>query len=241
MWNSHQTHHLWSTLIALLPALSKEKVINTFNGLRKACHFGPTLIVTTIGFLFANHYWWKGPAYVIAFGIFTGQLVVGWTNDLYDYQDDLRHHRTNKPLVAGLITTSQLRKWIYFMTPFSFLANLAGPLGIKGGLVYMLGIGCGIAYNFYLKFTLLSLLPYAIAFAALPSCTAISKQITPPKWMWLGGALFGMAAHFINVIKDMEEDQKSGIKGLPQRLGKKNSIFIALLLIAVGLLTLYSQ
>ena len=236
--NTHQTHYLWRTFIALLPTLPKEKVINTFNGLRKACHFGPTLIVTTIGFFFANHYWREGPAYVIAFGIFTGQLVVGWTNDLYDYEDDLRHHRTNKPLVAGLITPSQLRKWIYIMTPLSFLINLLGPLGIQGGLVYMLGIACGLAYNFYFKFTLLSPLPYAIAFAALPSCTAISKDLTPPTWMWLGGALLGMAAHFINVIKDMDQDQQSGINGLPQRLGKSKSIIAAAALIAGGLLTL---
>jgi 4-hydroxybenzoate polyprenyltransferase len=209
-----------------------------FNGLRKACHFGPTLIVTAIGWLFANYYWWEGPAYVIAFGIFTGQLVVGWTNDLYDYEDDLRHHRTNKPLVAGLITPSYLRKWIIFMTPFSFLANLAGPLGIKGGAVYMLGIAFGLAYNFYFKFTALSPLPFAIAFAALPSCIPISKEITPPTWMWLGGALWGMAAHFINVIKDMDEDQKSGINGLPQRLGKRRSIMAAVVLIALGLLVL---
>ena len=125
------------------------------------------------------------------------------------------------------------------MTPFAFFANLAGPLGIKGGLVYMLGIACGLAYNFYFKFTPASPLPYAIAFAALPSCIAISKEITPPTWMWLGGALLGMAAHFINVIKDMDEDQQSGINGLPQRLGKKRSIIAALVLIALGVLTLW--
>jgi 4-hydroxybenzoate polyprenyltransferase len=103
----------------------------------------------------------------------------------------------------------------------------------------MLGIACGLAYNFYFKFTPLSPLPYAIAFAALPSSVAISKEITPPTWMWLGGALFGMAAHFINVIKDMDQDQQSGINGLPQRLGKKRSIIAALVLIALGALTLF--
>jgi 4-hydroxybenzoate polyprenyltransferase len=56
--------------------------------------------------------------------------------------------------------------------------------------------------------------------------------------MWLGGAFLGMAAHFINVIKDMDQDQQSGINGLPQRLGKKRSILAALLLILLGLLTL---
>ena len=203
-------------------------------GLLKASHFGPTLIVTTISFGFGTYYWWEGPAYVIAFGVFTGQLVVGWSNDLYDLEDDLKHERSKKPLVSGLITKQYLQKWLRFMVPFSFLANLLGPLGIKGGLVYMLGIACGIAYNFYFKFNMLSPLPYAIAFAALPSSVAISKDINPPIWMLLGGALFGMAAHFINVIKDMDEDQASGIKGLPQQLGKVKSIAAAILLILLG-------
>ena len=102
----------------------------------------------------------------------------------------------------------------------------------------MLGIACGVAYNFYFKFSWLSPLPYAIAFAALPSSIAISKDITPPLWMWLGGALFGMAAHFINVLKDMKADQKSGIRGLPQRLGSRNSIIVAIALIALGVAVL---
>jgi 4-hydroxybenzoate polyprenyltransferase len=210
-----------------------------FKGLRQASHFGPTLIVSAIAFGFGTYYWWEGPAYVIAFTVASGQLVVGWSNDLYDYKDDLAHKRTKKPLVSGLITPQYLTKWLRFMVPFSFFANLFGPLGIEGGLVYMLGVACGVAYNFYFKFSALSPLPYAIAFAALPSSIAISKEITPPLWMLLGGALFGMAAHFINVIKDMEEDHLSGIQGLPQRLGTKSSVFVAMTLVTAGVFAIY--
>ncbi len=207
-------------------------------GLLKASHFGPTLLVTAISFGFATYYWWEGPAYVIAFGVFTGQLVVGWSNDLYDFADDLKHNRQNKPLVSGAITKEYLQRWLRLMVPFSFIANLAGPLGVNGGLVYMLGVAFGVAYNFYFKFSPLSPLPFAIAFAALPSCVAISKDITPPTWMWAGGALFGMAAHFINVIKDMKEDHISEIKGLPQILGTRKSIVVAALLITLGIAVL---
>ena len=208
-------------------------------GLLKASHFGPTLLVTAISFGFATYYWWEGPAYVIAFGVFTGQLVVGWSNDLYDYEDDLKHNRQSKPLVSGVITREFLQRCLRLMVPFSFIANLGGPLGIQGGLVYMLGVAFGVAYNFYFKFSFLSPLPFAIAFAALPSCIAISKDITPPTWMWAGGALFGMAAHFINVIKDMKQDQISEIKGLPQRLGTRKSIVAAALLIALGIFVIF--
>jgi 4-hydroxybenzoate polyprenyltransferase len=207
-------------------------------GLLKASHFIPSLIVSSIAFAFGVHYWWEGPAYVIAFTVFTGQLVVGWSNDLYDFADDQKHQRLNKPLVSGVITEKYLRSWLIFMVPFSFLVNLLGPLGFKGGLLYWLGIGCGVAYNFYFKFTFLSPLPFAVAFAILPSCIAISKDVTPPLWMWLGGALLGCAAHFVNVLKDLDQDRASEIKGLPQIVGKKVSITIAAVLSVIAFFVL---
>ena len=207
-------------------------------GLLKASHFIPSLIVSSIAFAFGVHYWWEGPAYVIAFTVFTGQLVVGWSNDLYDFADDQKHQRLNKPLVSGVITEKYLRSWLIFMVPFSLVVNILGPLGFEGGLLYWLGIGCGVAYNFYFKFTFLSPLPFAVAFAILPSCIAISKDVTPPLWMWLGGALLGCAAHFVNVLKDLDQDRASEIKGLPQSVGKKASIAIAAVLSVIALVVL---
>jgi 4-hydroxybenzoate polyprenyltransferase len=215
------------------------EAVAKIRGLLRASHFGPTVLVTTISWFFAAYYWWEGPAYVIAFGVFTGQLVVGWSNDLYDFADDLKHNRQNKPLVANVISRSYLMKWLGFMVPFSFVANLLGPLGFKGGLVYMFGISMGVLYNFYFKYNVFSWLPYALAFAALPSCIVISKGINPPIWMWLGGAILGTAAHFINVIKDIEQDRLSGIGGAPQRIGKRNSALAAAALTILGAVVIY--
>ncbi len=64
---------------------------------------------------------------------------------------------------------------------------------------------------------------------------ALSKEQAPELWMWFGGALLGTAAHFLNVIKDMDEDRVSGINGLPQRLGTKVSVVTAIALIAAAL------
>lgn len=215
------------------------EAVAKIRGLLRASHFGPTVLVTTISWFFAAYYWWEGPAYVIAFGVFTGQLVVGWSNDLNDFADDLKHNRQNKPLVANVISRSYLMKWLGFMVPFSFVANLLGPLGFKGGLVYMFGISMGVLYNFYFKYNVFSWLPYALAFAALPSCIVISKGINPPIWMWLGGAILGTAAHFINVIKDIEQDRASGIGGAPQRIGKRNSALAAAALTILGAVVIY--
>jgi len=203
----------------------------------RACHIGPTSAVTLISFLLASSLWWEGPALVIAFGVFLGQLLVGFTNDLYDYQDDLKHNRTDKPLVSGKIRTSQLTRAIKIVTPLAILVNLFGPLGVNGGLIYLLGVGLGVSYNFYFKFTLLSPLPYALAFAALVACIVVATDRTPPLWLLISSACLGVAAHFANVIKDINEDLKSEIIGLPQKLGKKASrVIIGILLIGTTLL-----
>ena len=201
-------------------------------GLLRASHFGPTLLVTFLSYFFAQLYWWEGPALVIAFGVFCGQLVVGWSNDVIDYQDDLLHNRQKKPLVSGQISLRLLQNSLRFILPIAIVINLFGPLGFIGGGLSVLAIGLAVAYNFYFKFTIFSWLPYAIAFAALPSCMALSKGQMPALWMWLGGALLGSAAHFLNVIKDMEQDKASGIKGLPQRFGTRASLVAAIVLIA---------
>ncbi len=203
-------------------------------GLLRASHFGPNLLVTFIGLFFAQLYWWEGPALVIAIGVFCGQLVVGWSNDVIDYQDDLLHNRQKKPLVSGQISLRLLQNSLRVMLPIAIVINLFGPLGLIGGGLSVLAIGLAVAYNFYFKFTVFSWLPYAIAFGSLPSCMALSKGDAPALWMWLGGALFGTAAHFLNVIKDMEQDKASGIKGLPQRLGTKASVISAIALIAAA-------
>jgi 4-hydroxybenzoate polyprenyltransferase len=215
-------------------------VIRRIIGLLRASHFGPNLLVTTLSYFFAQLYWWEGPAFVIAVGVFCGQLVVGWSNDLIDYRDDHLHNRLAKPLISEQISVRLLQNCLRGILPIAILINLFGPLGLIGGGLSVFAIGWAVAYNFYFKFTIFSWLPFAVAFGSLPSCMALSKGEMPTLWMWLGGALVGTAAHFLNVIKDMEQDKASGIKGLPQRFGSKASLVSAFVLIvtAVALLLL---
>jgi len=199
-----------------------------------AAHFGPTMLITTISFLLAARLWWEGPAYLIAFTVFLGQLLIGWSNDIYDYQDDLKHNRVNKPLVSGQLQIENLRRATFILLPIALLANLLGPLGLKGGAVYLLGVGCGIAYNFYFKFRITSPLVYFIALAALPASIFYAVDRDPPLWVLASSSLLGVAFHFANVLKDLSADRDSNIGGLPQRLGKKASlVIIAILLIIV--------
>ena len=200
----------------------------------RAAHFGPTMLITTISFLLAVQLWWEGPAYVIAFTVFLGQLLIGWSNDIYDYQDDLKHNRVNKPLVSGQLQIEDLKKATFILLPIAVIANLLGPLGLKGGAVYLLGVGCGIAYNFYFKFRITSPLVYFIALAALPASIFYAVDRNPPLWVLASSSLLGVAFHFANVLKDLSADRDSNIGGLPQRLGRRASlVIIAILLIIV--------
>ena len=198
----------------------------------RASHFGPTVLVTTLAFLFSRQLFSVGSALLVALTIFTGQLLVGWTNDLVDYRSDLEQKRSEKPLVEGPLTVQALRRATLIDLPICVGLSLFGPLGFRGGSLHLLGVGCGLAYNFYFKSTVLSPLPYAIAFASLPATPYIATDTRVPWWMVAVGALFGIVAHFANVLKDIAADQEIGINGLPQRLSIRTNVLICLLLLA---------
>ena len=207
----------------------------------QAAHFGPTMLITAISFLLASRLWWEGPAYVIAFTVFLGQLLIGWSNDIYDYQDDLKHNRVSKPLVSGQLQIEDLKKATFILLPIALLANLLGPLGLKGGAVYLLGVGCGIAYNFYFKFRITSPLVYFIALAALPASIFYAVDRNPPLWVLASSSLLGVAFHFANVLKDLSADRDSNIGGLPQRLGRRASLVIIAILLVIVLTILLNS
>jgi 4-hydroxybenzoate polyprenyltransferase len=108
-------------------------------------------------------------------------------------------------------------------------------------LVYLLGVGCGIAYNFYFKFSILSPLPYFIALAALPASIFYAAGRTPPLWVLATGSLLGVAFHFANVLKDLNADRQSAIGGLPQRTNKLVSILIIAILVITVIIILINS
>ncbi len=202
--------------------------------LLKASHFGPTVLVVTISFLLSISQFSTIQSLEVACAILAGQFVVGWSNDLLDYPLDLAAGRRNKPLVVGDITQSFLKKSIFVALAFAVLLSLVGPLGLRGSTIHFLGIGSATAYNCGLKKTLLSVLPYVIAFGAMPWAVYVAAGKTPPAWLYLGFIAFASAFHFLNVLKDLSWDISQGVLGLPQSLGKRKSIAIATLLIVGG-------
>ena len=204
-------------------------------GLLKASHFGPTMLVVTITCILSLTQFSIRDSIFIAFAILLGQFVVGWSNDLIDFPRDKAAGRIKKPLVAGTITEEALRISLGIALPSALIVSLLSPLGVSGTAIHFIGLLSATAYNFKLKSTLLSVVPYIVSFGALPWAIYVAAGSTPPMWLVLAFVLFTSAFHFLNVIKDLEADIDQKVMGLPQVLGRKKSIAMAALLGALGI------
>jgi 4-hydroxybenzoate polyprenyltransferase len=99
----------------------------------------------------------------------------------------------------------------------------------------VLVVGSGLAYNLGLKGTVWSWLPYAVAFGALPAVAWVGVGAgAPPWWVVAVGSLLGVGAHLLNVLPDLAEDEQTGVRGLPHRLGERRTRFLAPLLLLAG-------
>jgi 4-hydroxybenzoate polyprenyltransferase len=204
----------------------------------RAAHFGPTVLVTSIVFFIAYSQFSLVGAAQVAIAIFTGQLVVGWSNDVIDFQLDRAANRVKKPLVSGEITIDLLKKLIPVALLSATAISFIGPLGLLGTLVHLLGLLSATLYNLKLKSTIFSPMPYIISFGALPWAIFLAAGTTPPLWLYLALALFTTAFHFLNVVKDLQWDIEQGVLGLPQRIGKTPSLLTASILVIAGLFVL---
>ena len=202
----------------------------------RAAHFGPTVIVTTASFLLSISQYSLIDSLRVTIAIFAGQLVVGWSNDFIDAPLDIAAHRTKKPIVSKEINPEQLKGSIVFALVAAVLLSLFSPLGLTGTLIHFLGILSATFYNFKLKPTILSPIPYIVSFGALPWAIYLPAGNHPPLWLYLDFMLIAVAFHFFNVLKDFQWDIKQGIMGIPQRLGRNVSLIISISLVCSAVL-----
>lgn len=192
-------------------------------GLVRACHPGPTLAVTVLTALLAwsaGHTLTRGA--LVTAAVLAGQLSIGWSNDLVDVRRDRAVGRPDKPVAAGEVRESVVRAACGAALVTCVVLSFA--CGWRSALVHLgLGVASGWAYNLWFKRTVLSPLPYAVAFAALPAVVtlALPSPDWPPAWVLVTGALLGVGAHLLNVLPDLADDEATGVRGLPHRLGER--------------------
>ena len=207
----------------------------------RAAHLGPSLVVTAIAAALTASAGASGDvvALVIA-AVLTGQLTVGWTNDLHDMSDDVASARSDKPLATGEVTSRLVRLAVTTAAVACLLFSAA--LGPTPGTVHLVGVvGSGLVYDLFLKPTRWSWVPFAVAFGLLPAvATLAADERWPPAWLMAGGAMLGVAAHLANSLPDLDADAQQGVRGLPHRLGaaRSRALAVGLLVATTALLVL---
>jgi 4-hydroxybenzoate polyprenyltransferase len=204
-------------------------------GLVRACHPEPTAAVTAVATALAVAVG-RGALGSLAVGsaVLAGQLSVGWSNDFLDRSRDLVAGRGDKPVAVGTLparTVGAAAGVAAAMTvPFSLLSG-----ALAGGL-HILAVASAWAYNLRLKATGLSVLPYAVSFGLLPAFVTAGLPGRPVAgWLVAAGALLGAGAHFANVLPDFDDDLRTGVRGLPHRIGAPASrVAAAVLLLAAS-------
>jgi 4-hydroxybenzoate polyprenyltransferase len=208
-------------------------------GMIKACHAEPTAAVTLVSVLLALAAGrGAGGAAVVGVTVLATQLSVGWTNDWLDARRDIASGRTDKPIVAGLISRRAVGVGaIVAGLAVIPLALLSGP---AAALVITIAYVFGLLYDWPLKSTPLSVLPYLVSFGLLVAFPIVGRahDRVPPWWLVAAGALLGGGAHFANVLPDLDADISTGVRGLPHRIGRRASTITAAaaLLAATGVL-----
>jgi 4-hydroxybenzoate polyprenyltransferase len=163
---------------------------------------------------------------LIFFAVLLQQISVGLSNDWLDYRRDLAANRQDKPSVSGQVSVRLLR--LLSLTAAVSAEVVALFLGIGASLLMLLMLAAGWAYNLGMKSNWSSALPYAVGFGAIPVFVGLAAP-TPfwvPTWVVMVSALLGVAAHFANVLPDIEADKLTGVNSLPHILGQKVSAIV---------------
>jgi len=106
----------------------------------------------------------------------------------------------------------------------------------RGGQANLVFLVSAWTYNLGLKRTPASVLPYIVSFGLLPAIVTLarSEPAGAAPWAIALGALLGVAAHFANVLPDLDDDAATGVRGLPHRIGRRVSGIATYLVLAVA-------
>lgn len=193
-------------------------------------HPGPALAVTaiTIGLAIANGLdWWR--VALLGAAMLADQLSVGLSNDWIDADRDRAVGRTDKPVARGDISKHLARNLAFGFAAAALVLTM--PLGWPALALHAVVLASAWSYNAWFKNSALSPLPYVVSFGLLPALVTVSAAAPawPSGWVIAAGALLGLAAHFANVLPDLDDDAATGIRGLGHRIGGRASAVVAFL------------
>jgi 4-hydroxybenzoate polyprenyltransferase len=213
----------------------------------RAGHPGPSLAITAMITLLAAEAAPHGAGrLLVAPAVLAGQLSIGWSNDAFDAGRDAAAGRTDKPVAAGAVSRPAVAAAAAAALAVSVL--LAFTISAVTGIVNVVMMAAGWAYNAGLKSTLASGLMYIAGFGLIPvfAASTLPGHPAPRPVTVAAAAVLGLGGHFANVVPDLAGDEATGVRGLPQRVAAAGGpaavrlTALAALLLASGLLVLAS-
>lgn len=208
----------------------------------QAAHIGPALAVTTLAAALAVAAGPSGARIVlITAAVLAGQLTIGWSNDLIDRNRDRSVGRPDKPLATGRISVRAVTVALGAAVAAAVLLSLF--CGLIPALVHLACVAMGWIYNAGVKSTVWSWVPYALAFGGLTVFVALAATgELPTPWVPVVAALLGVGAHLVNALPDLAEDEATGVRGLPHRLGAVTTRMLAVtVLVAASILAVLAS
>jgi len=198
-------------------------------------HPGPTLVVTglasALGIAVGLEPW---RLLLLTLSVLAGQVSIGLSNDAIDAPRDRAVGRTDKPIARGDI--SERLAWVCAIGAVALALLLAAPLGFGMLGAHAVFLASAWSYNAGLKSTPFSIVPFIVSFGIFPSLAtlALPDPRVTAGWGWIAGAALGAAVHLTNVLPDLDDDERTGVRGLPHRIGPRASAIVAAIGIVVG-------
>jgi 4-hydroxybenzoate polyprenyltransferase len=203
----------------------------------RATHPGPTLVVTALALALGLSIGLPpGRLALLVVAVFCGQLSVGLSNDAIDAHRDRAVGRTDKPIAAGVVAPGVALQVAVATLVIALGASV--PLGAGFVAAHAFSLASAWIYNAGAKATPLSVVPFVVSFGVFPSFATLAapEPHLAPGWAWVAGSALGAAMHLTNVLPDLDDDEATGIRGLPHRLGARVSALTASACLLVGAL-----
>jgi 4-hydroxybenzoate polyprenyltransferase len=207
--------------------MTPRRAPGTLTSLLLACHPAPTAAMTlALGSGAALSGRGAVQSALVAATVLSGQLTVGWVNDLVDADRDREAGRTDKPVAQGLVPRSTVVAATGAVVPVVVVLSLAN--GTESGLAHLAAVASAWVYDLPLKRTAFSWLPYAVSFGLLPAFLSYgglgfgtlpgSRSAPPTAELTVLAGLMGVGIHLLNTLPDLAEDEANGLRHLPLRL-----------------------
>jgi len=215
------------------------RVLSALRALALSTHPTPGAAVTVIALLLAIA-GGLDPWRIVLVGLVMAldQASVGLSNDWIDAERDRAVGRQDKPVARGDIPARLARDVAIGTAAASVLVSI--PLGWPALLAHAVFLVSAWSYNAGLKSSPVSVVPYLVSFGILPAFVTLAG--TPPAlasvWTVAAGALLGAGAHFANVLPDLDDDARTGVRGLPHRLGRVGSLVVTWLTLLAAAVSL---